>query len=352
MLIKNNGKKPRPTLKILIVQTSFLGDTILSTAVIAALKKIYPESELWMMTTPLSTSLVKKDPLLAGVIGYDKRKTDKGFKGLFAMAKKLKSMGFSKVYSLHRSYRTSFLLFLSRIPLRIGFKEAKLRFLYHETWPRNPAEHDVLRNLSILKGHGDPQSFDTDMRLFAPDIHELGEPARTAVEGKDKSYAVLVPGSAWATKMWHHEGFRQTAQYLMDKGFDVLLLGAPEDMETNRKVAEGLPVTDLAGRTSIADALYIVKHAKLVICNDSMSLHMASAFKIPTVVIFCATSPSFGFGPWKNNAVVVEKTLHCKPCSRHGQRKCPNNTYACMREIPFKQVTEAIETVLGTKSES
>lgn len=351
MLI-NNEQKTQQRIKILIVQTSFLGDTILSTAVIAALKKIYPESELWMMTTPLSTALVKNDPLLTGVIGYDKRKTDKGFKGLFAMAEKLRSMGFSRVYSLHRSYRTSFLLFLSRIPRRIGFKEAKLRFLYHETWPRNPADHDVLRNLSILKGHGEPQSFDTDMRLFAPDIHELGEPARAAANGKDKPYAVLVPGSAWATKMWHHEGFRQTAQYLMGRGFNVVLLGAPEDRETNRKVAEGLPVTDLAGRTSIADALYIVKHAKLVVCNDSMSLHMASAFKIPTVVFFCATCPSFGFGPWKNNAVVVEKKLPCKPCSRHGQRECPNNTYACMRDIPFEQVTTAIETVFRTNTES
>lgn len=337
-------------LKILIVQTSFLGDTILSTATIAALKKIYPESELWMMTTPLSTALVRQDPLLAGVIAYDKRKVDKGFKGLFAMAARLRAMGFHKVYSLHRSYRTAFLLFLSRIPQRIGFREAKLRFLYHETWPRNPAEHDVLRNLSILKGHDDPQSFNTDMRLFAPEFHELGESAKAAVGEKKKSYAVLVPGSAWATKMWHHEGFRQTAQFLLQRGLDVILLGAPEDMATNTKVATGLSVTDLAGQTSIKDALYIVKHAALVVCNDSMSLHMASAFKIPTVVIFCATSPSFGFGPWKNNAVVVEKTLACKPCSRHGQRQCPNNTYACMREIPFDQVAAAIENVLASKN--
>jgi heptosyltransferase-2 len=336
------GKGP----KILIVQTSFLGDTILSTPVIAALKKIHPDSELWMMTTPLASSLVHRDPLLAGVIAYDKRKKDKGFKGLFDMAGRLKSMGFDLAYSLHRSYRTSFLLWTSGIPRRIGFSEAKLRFLYHETWPRNPLDHDVLRNLSILKGHGEPQTFDTDMRLFAPLPEELGEEAGKAVLENEDPYAVLVPGSAWETKMWHHEGFRRTALHLMEKGFRVVLLGAPEDMETNRKVAEGIPVVDLAGKTSIADALYIVKHAKLVVCNDSMSLHMASAFKIPTVVFFCATSPSFGFGPWKNNAVVVEKELTCKPCSRHGERRCPNGTYACMREIPFDHVAEAIERVL------
>jgi heptosyltransferase-2 len=344
--LENDTAPQGAKLKILIVQTSFLGDTILSTAVIAGLKKVYPESELWMMTTPLSTALVKNDPLLAGVIGYDKRKTDKGFKGLFSMAERLRAMGFHKAYALHRSYRTAALLFLAGIPERIGFSDAKLSFLYHRTWKRNPSDHDVLRNLSILRGHGEPLTFDTDMRLSAPAPEDLGEAAGSVAMKNDTPYAVLVPGSAWATKMWHHEGFRQTAVYLLEKGFRVVLLGAPEDRDTNRKAAEGLDVTDLAGKTSIGDALYLVKHAALVICNDSMSLHMASAFKIPTVVFFCATSPSFGFGPWKNRAVIMEKKLPCKPCSRHGQKRCPNNTYACMREIPFDQVTAAIETVL------
>jgi heptosyltransferase-2 len=340
--------QPANNMKILIVQTSFLGDTILSTAVIAGLKKIYPDAELWMMTTRLSAALVERDPFLVGVISYDKRNKDSGFKGLFAMVRRLRSMGFDRAYSLHKSYRTSLLLFLSDIPIRIGFKEAKLRFLYHKTWPRDRTDHDVIRNLSILKGHGDPATFDTNMRLFAPEIHELTEGIRDLLP-INKPYAVLVPGSAWATKMWHQEGFRKTALFLIEKGVDVLLLGAPEDVEINAKVAQNIPVTDLAGKTSMSDALYIVKHASLIVCNDSMSLHMASAFKIPTVVIFCSTSPRFGYGPWKNRAVVVEKKLSCKPCSRHGERRCPNGTEACMREIPFSEVETAINKILQEK---
>lgn len=330
-------------MKILIVQTSFLGDTILSTPVIAGIKKLYPDAELWMMTTPLSTHLVCRDPLLSGVIAYDKRGKDSGFKGLFAMAKHLRSMDFKLAYSLHRSYRTSALLFLAKIPMRIGFREAKLPFLYHRTFARNPKDHDVIRNLSILKGHDQPEAFNTDMRLFAPDVSELDAATRSLLP--DEPYAVLVPGSAWATKMWHHSGFRQTALYLLEKGFKVLLLGAPEDKETNAKVAEGTEVIDFAGKTSISEALYIVQQAKLVVCNDSMSLHMASAFKIPTVVIFCATSPTFGFGPWKNKAMVVEKTLDCKPCSRHGERRCPLGTDACMKDL-VPEVISAINTIL------
>jgi heptosyltransferase-2 len=335
-------------MKILIVQTSFLGDTILSTPVIAGVEKTHPGAEIWMMTTPLSSALIRRDPLLTGVIPYDKRGKDRGFRGLLDMAKRLESMGFDKVFSLHRSYRTAVLLSLSRIPFRTGFSQAKFSFLYHRTFSRKTSDHDVLRNLTILSEHGDPGSFETDLRLFAPDASELTDTAKSLLPEEGKT-AVLVPGSAWETKMWHHEGFRKTADYLSGKGFHVILLGSPDDTEVNRKVAEGTSAIDLAGKTSISDALYIMKHASLVVCNDSMSLHMASAFKIPTVVIFCATSPTFGFGPWKNRARIVEKTLDCKPCSRHGGRKCPMGTDACMTEIPFSDVTDAIDDVLDLK---
>jgi heptosyltransferase-2 len=123
-------------------------------------------------------------------------------------------------------------------------------------------------------------------------------------------------------------------------------MGGPDDMAVNRRVSRGLDVLDLGGKTSISDAMYIVSQAKLVVCNDSMSLHMASAFKIPTVTIFCATSPTFGFGPWQNNARVVEKKLDCKPCGRHGGRRCPNGTEACMKEVDFDEVASAIDSVL------
>lgn len=333
-------------MKILIVQTSFLGDTILSTPVIAGINHLYPDAELWMMTTPLSSSLVRRDPLLAGVIPYDKRGAHSGFRGLFHMAATLREMKFDRVYSLHRSYRTSALLFLSGIPVRIGFSQAKLTFLYHSVLDRNPSDHDVIRNLSILSDETDVDGCNQDMRLFAPDRNELSDTIKDILP-EPGTYAVLVPGSAWETKMWHHDGFRDTAKFLKENGIDVILLGSPQDTETNKKVADGVDVLDLAGKTSISDAQYIVRNSKLVVCNDSMSLHMASAFKIPTVAVFCATSPSLGFGPWKNKAIVAQKELNCRPCSRHGERTCPNGTEACMKDLPASDVINAIRSLLG-----
>ena len=335
-------------MKILLVQTSFLGDTILSTPLIAALKKLHPDAELWMMTTPLAATLVKRDPLLAGVIPFAKRGPEKGIKGLLRQAGQLREMNFDLVYSLHRSARTSLLLALSRIPVRIGFKNARLAFLYNKTRSRPKNVHDVLRNLALLNNGSKRADLPDQLRLFAPEKRDL-TPAMQTQLPTPGSYVLMVPGSAWETKRWSAPGYHRVAEYLTQKGWRVVLLGNNEEAEVCQEVAGNLKVINLAGRSDLDTALYLTRHARLMICNDSMALHMASAGKIPTVAIFCATIPEFGFGPWQNRAVIVEKKgLNCRPCARHGSRQCPNQTRACMDELPAEEVIKAIDTLMAT----
>jgi len=335
-------------MRILIVQTSYLGDTILSTPVIAGLHRLYPEAELWMMTTPAAKGLVARDPLLTGVLTFDKRKKDAGIAGLIRMGLAVRRMGFDRVYALQRSYRTALMLLVSGIPHRTGFQNAKLGFLFHARLARRPTDHDVLRNLSLLRKEAPLGSFDTRLRLFPPSVDDLSPEAKQLL-ARDKPLALLVPGSAWPTKMWSWKHFRSVAAHLLDQGFRVALLGGPDDRTVNQKVAARLAVADLAGRTSVAEAMALVQRARVMVCNDSMALHMASAFRIPCVAIFCATCPSFGFGPWQNpRAVVVEKQdLPCKPCTRHGGQTCPTGTRSCMEDVLPEEVIAAVESVLG-----
>ena len=338
---------PSRSMKILLVQTSYLGDTILSTPVIRGIRDLYPEANLWMMTTPLSASLVRRDPLLTGVIPFDKRGVNSGVQGLFRMSKTIRRHHFDRCYSLHRSARTALLLSLSRIPIRIGFDNARLNFFYHRTRNRNPARHDVIRNLSLLSGEMPVSGLSTDLRLFPPDKKELSGKLQIQLPAPG-SYAILVPGSAWETKRWDWRGYREVARFLRNQGLEVVLIGAPSERSVAEKVARGLDVLNFAGMTTVDDALYLTRHAKLMVCNDSMALHMASAFKVPTAAVFCATTPEFGFGPWKNpKATVVEKTgLSCKPCGRHGGKFCPAGTDSCMRDLSAGQVISAIRRML------
>lgn len=333
-------------MKILLVQTSFLGDTILSSPVVAGLKKIYPQAELWMLTTPAGAELVGCDPLLAGMLLFDKRGRDRGLWGLLSRAAELRSLRFDRAYSLHRSYRTALLLWLARIPQRIGFSNARLSFLYHHRRLRQREQHEVLRNLSLLAGELDVQGADQELRVFPAPHAELPAQVRDLLAAQ-QSYVVIAPGSHWETKRWHADGFKAVAQALAADGLKTVLIGRAEEAGLGAAIENGISVVNLIGRTSLPETAAVISTAALMICNDSMVLHLASAFKVPTVVVFCSTIPGFGFGPWRNRARVVEKTdLSCKPCGRHGHRRCPLGTEACMREVDAEEVLRAARELL------
>ncbi len=337
-------------MKILLVQTGFLGDMVLSTALIAAIKRLYPQSELWAMTTPLARELLVRDPLLAGVLTFEKRKGESGILGLWRKAKELRDMGFDRAYSAHRSFRTALVLWLSRIPCRTGFADADLSWLYHRSARVAPQLHDVQRRLQLLSGEASLESLPQDMRLFAPAGEECSAEVQGFLEVRSP-YVVLVPGSVWATKRWHAKGFAEAGRALADKGYRLLLLGSKEEASLCEEVGRGGACVNFAGRSTLAEFMFLIKHAALLLCNDSMALHVASAFKVPTVAVFCATSPTFGFGPWRNQAIVVEKKgLSCKPCRPHGGMRCPLGTDACMREVSIEEVVTAALQLLGERT--
>lgn len=336
-------------MKILLVQTSFLGDVVLSTPLIPALKKLYPHAQLWMMATPAAAQLVRHDPALAGVLVFDKHAKDAGLTGLLRKSKEIRDLGFDRAYALQRSLRTTLLLALAKIPHRTGFTRARLSFLYH-TRVRRPMElHDVLRNLSLLSAEAPLTQLPQDLALVPPQQGALSPAVREFIESS-RPYILIVPGSAWRTKMWHWQRVRELVQRYCVLGRTVVLCGAGQEVPICERIAEGLGVLNFAGKTNIADLVALIGHASVLICNDSSALQIASALKTPCVAVFCATSPSFGFGPWKNKALVVEREgLACKPCRRHGSQSCPTGTEACMREVSALRVFSAAESIARTK---
>lgn len=334
-------------MKILIVQCSFLGDMILSTPVIRAIRDRHPDALISLMTTPLAAPLMASDPDLSDVIVFDKRGREKGLSGIFKKAKQLKAMQFDRVYSLHRSSRTALVLFLAGIAQRIGFSDASLSFLYSRRVKRlGKGHHAVLRNLSLVNDYSNNQAAAPEMQLFAPDktcvdsvvLDEIGQP---------QPFAVFAPGSAWETKKWYGQGFAQLSSLLDAVGIRVVLVGGPDETDTCRQIADKGRATDLSGRLSLPETLFLMTHASLVVANDSMAMHMASATKRPTVAIFCSTIPGFGFGPWNNplSIIVEPENLGCRPCGDHGHKACPNGTRACM-QIPSETVMTACRRLL------
>ncbi len=339
-------------MKILLVQLAFLGDVVLSTPLISGLKQIYPDSELWVLTTPQAAALLERDPLIQGVLCFDKRGKNSGLRGLKAYARELANHKFDAAYSLHRSLRTSSLLLLAGIERRVGFQESRASWMYTVRVPRADYRHfhDVLRNLSLLSIHRALPEFDSRLRIFPVPVEKSSERVQELLRRHVAPIAVF-PGSSWYTKQWYWENFRDCIYELRKQNHSIFLLGAESDRKICEEIAQSFKddpgVQQLAGHLSLDETMTLVSQSKLVISNDSMAVHLASALAIPNVVIYCATSPAFGFTPWHNKAMIVEREdLDCKPCSRHGSMSCPTGTQACFRKLEARVVIEAAQELM------
>lgn len=337
-------------MKILLVQLGFLGDVVLSTPVISTLKKKYPDAKITILTTPIARDLVINHPQVDSVITFDKRKKQRGFKGVFAMAKILREGDFSIVFSLHKSWRTAFLLLLARIPLRYGFSNASGAFLYSKTANRRKDDHEVLRNLALLTTIG-IKAEESELKMSLGLSPESIASAKKSLENLNGKLLIgIAPGSVWATKRWTASGFAAVAQNLSSRGFGIVLVGGPDDLSIASEIENncGVPILNLVGKVPLIVSSAVISQLRLLISNDSAPLHIASALQIPVVAIFCATVPEFGYTPWMvPSENVGVQDLDCRPCGRHGGNICPRGTHACQLGLAPEVVLAAVDRLLN-----
>jgi heptosyltransferase-2 len=344
-----DSRAPEPS-RILVVQTAFLGDVVLATPLLRALRARFPAAFLAFMGTPAGTELVRG---LAGVdefLVYDKRGAERGMAGLMKKARELKAMNFDTVVSAHRSARTAALLYLAGIKRRIGFATSAVPWLYHHRVPRHPHDHEVLRNLGLLGPLGGPPE-NLDLSLGLPRPMAAG-PNLLGGNGAGPRVGIC-PGSVWATKRWMAEGFARVADALSEEAHaSVYLIGAGQDEEAAAAVA-GMArsrVNNLAGRTSLSEWLSLIAAMDLVITNDSSPTHIACALRVPVVTVFGPTTTDQGFSPWGNSSRVVETAgLACRPCGEHGARRCPEGHFQCMGRVRPGHVLAAARELLAEK---
>ena len=348
--------RARPREKILVVQTSFLGDVVLTTPLLSEVKRRFPEAELAILCTAQAKSLLEGNPDLDEIIVDDKRESRRGWRGFRRTVEELRKRGFTIALSPHKSLRTALLLFLAGIPYRIGFRQSKGWFLYHRRVKRDPARHDVERNLSILQPFGiNPEECQRDLRV------EAGPRARESVERIFQSLGIernglifgLNPGSVWATKRWSAQGYAELIGHLKRRyPCKILLFGGPEDHGIIARIQElsGDVGVSVAGKIDLKELPCALEWCNVFITNDSGPMHVAVARGVPVVAVFCATTPSLGFYPYSSRAVVVEKELPCRPCSSHGGRRCPLGTEDCIRLVKAEDVFRGVGRLLDASN--
>ena len=338
--------------KILLVQTSFLGDLVLTTPLLVEIRRRFPRALISVLCRRELKDVLASDPEIHEVIAYDKRGPRGGWTGLWRMAQELRARGFDTALSVHKSLRTALLLFFAGIPLRVGFRQSAGWFLYHLRPRRAAALHDVERSLSLLS------AVEIDPRTAKPALRvEVSAQARADVERIFRACGIrgdglifgVNPGSVWATKRWTPEGYAELIRRLRGNyGGEVVLFGGPDDREVVDRILDlsnhgGTSLVEKIGLRELAAA---IERCRVFITNDSGPMHIAVARGVPTAAIFCATTPALGFYPYSSNAVVIEKALSCRPCAPHGGLRCPLGTEDCMRQISADDVMRGVAMLL------
>jgi heptosyltransferase-2 len=331
----------------LVIQTSFLGDTVLTTPLLVQLANRGPVD---VVTTPASAALLANHPAVRTIIPYDKRGSERGVRGVLGLARRLRRERYDLALLAQGSWRSAALAFLARIPERVGFDTSAGKFLYTTRVPYRDDLHHAARLLMLGRPNGREPTPEEMRPSLAP-----GDAERAAVDGLLSRHGVkpgdrlvgIAPGSVWGTKRWPY--YPQLAQLLAPHA-RVVVLGSSNDSPLADAVTAAEPsAIDATGQLPLLAAAELIGRCGVVVTNDSAPLHLASAMGTPTVAIFGPTVPDFGFGPLAPRASVVgEDTLPCRPCDRHGPQHCPLGHHRCMRDLSPDLVAERALTLLLT----
>lgn len=343
---------------ILIIQTAFIGDAVLTLPLIQETKGFFAFSKIDVLAVPRAAELFKNHPAIHEVIPFDKRGSDKGLTGLFNLVKRMGKGKYSLALVPHRSIRSALVGWLLRVPIRIGFNRSAGRFLFTKTVKYQSDDHEIDRNLSLLRGIGIDPPAGSLPQLFpsGEDIKKVDKLLFELEIGNPSNLIGVAPGTIWNTKRWLKERFAALAGTLAQENFEIVLIGGEQDQELCNeihKLAESKKVYNTAGRLSLLQSAELIRRCRVVVSNDSAPMHFAVAMRTPVVAIFGATVPAFGFAPRGTFDVVIEsRGLDCRPCTSHGGDACPIKTFECMRNITRERVQQRVMEVLEKVQES
>jgi len=325
---------------ILVMQTGgWIGDMILLTPALRALRSAFPEARLEILVNPLVRELMERNPYLDEVVVYDKRGAQKGIRQMRRMADRLRAKQFDTGVILHpNSVRSAILSFMAGIPERIGANQRGRGLFLTTGVKRRKNIHEVQRYLDIVSpiagtDHDAKLEFwgvDSDDELFAERI----------LAGCATPVIGMNPCTTWPSKQWSVERFARLADLVSEQlGAQVVLTGTKKDVHIGNEImrlVSSKPL-NLIGRTTLWQLGALISRCRLYVTNDSGPMHISAAVGTPTIALFGPTDP-VRHAPFGAGHTVVRKDTRCSPCY---ERKCKSQD--CMRAIQVEDVMEVMK---------
>ena len=334
-------------LRILLIQTAFLGDVVLTLPLVQALKRAFPSAAIDVLVTPQAENVLSLHPDVSSVLSFDKKGSQRGIVQLFRLGTFLRSNRYDMVVTPHRSLRTAFLAVRTGARVRVGFDTSAAAFLYTKRVRYDPTLHEADRNLQLLTGLGvAPGPKERPYLKPSEGDRRIVDELLASHSLPERSLVGLAPGSVWFTKRWPAERYASLVVELERRGKTCVMIGGKEDEKlVSRILDEASPIRSFsaAGRLTIKQSAELIGRCSCLVTNDSAPLHLGVAMGTRVVAIFGPTVPSFGFGPYGvNDAVVQTVGLSCRPCTKHGGASCPITTFECMLAITPERVADEV----------
>lgn len=322
-------------MKILVRLPTWLGDAVMASPFLATLRAHFADAQFCFVGSNVAIALFARDfPHARFVLDNTKQQKVR----LLAILHLAKELGrFDIAFTLQNNFLSALLLFLTHSPVRIGFTNEMRSFLLTDSLPKQQNLHQVQRYYELLRPLGISGEAPT-LTLFAQ---------RDVAPHTRKRIGINTGGAFGNAKRWGKQQFVDTAQALLARGYEVILLGGADDVATNAAIESELAhanLHNLTGKTSIEQLIDTIAGLDLFITNDSGPMHIAAALQIPLIALFGPTDYR-ETSPWKaQNAFLLSLNLSCSPCKR---RTCPLGHHACMENLQAGEVLAHVEKVLG-----
>lgn len=331
---------------VLVIQTAFLGDFILT---LPMLQKLSSSYQVHLVTRKGFTSLSQKLDYITKHHEVDKGDSQ-SYQQLIAYLKKIK---FDTIYCPHPSFRSAWLTWQLKAKHKVGYSYWWQRWAFSQVKKRNLNWPEPLRLLDLI-GEKDffSRNFDQLNQVnqgYMPNIPS--QYTFAVIDGFNNSLAndtikqaALFFGSQWGTKQWPLKNYIQLAEMLRTLGYTIKWLGSAKESEQLKlELPKAHHAEILAGQLTLDQVVVELSKSLFCVSNDSGGGHLAALSGTRVFSIFGPTSLKFGYRPWTNKLYIFENTeLSCRPCHHHGPKVCPLKHHQCMYslspELVFKKL--------------
>lgn len=353
-------------MKILIIQTAFLGDLILTTSFFREVKQKYKDAEIHLIVNKGTEDILVGSQNITRVIPFDKSKVKQSILYFVVFLKALRKENFDLCICPHFSHRSSLISFFSGAKERIGYKESGFSFLHTKKISRpTRGKHEVDKLFSLIYDEANEYSLPRKRpELFFPEDRISRIKKFLASHNLKNNFIVLAPSSIWETKRMPSEKFNELFNLIThNTNYPIVLIGSSKDeilceniidrripSHIEKTSADPERIFNLAGKTDLVELSYIISQAKAIVSNDSSPIHFASAHNVPTLMIYGATVPDFGYSTLADKSFIAEVNgLRCRPCGIHGGKVCPEKHFKCMLSQDTDLIFKELLRLVGNK---